>query len=66
VKTSKSVFPISSAAVRPVGGDPARADQQELALQVLEVHALAGSGQQVVHAGELEFAVRFDPGHRTP
>ncbi len=35
-------------------GDPACADQEEPASQVLEVHALLGSGQQVAHAGELE------------
>src|ERR1700744_464001 len=58
--------------------DPARADQEEPALQVLEVHALPVGGQQVAHAGELEFALalrhlrfaplpgQLDPGHRIP
>jgi len=63
-------------AVRGVCGDPACADQEETALQVLEVHALAGSGQQVAHAGELKLALwpavlpplcgQLDPDHRTP
>jgi hypothetical protein len=61
---------------RGVRGDPACADQEEPALQVLEVHALPGSGQQVAHADELELALwlaprpplgwQLDPGHRTP
>ena len=40
-------------------GEPACADQEEPAVQVLEVHALLGGGQQVVHAGELELARWF-------
>ncbi len=63
-------------AARGVRGDPACANQEEPALQVLEVHALPGSGQQVAHADELELALwlaprpplgwQLDPGHRTP
>jgi hypothetical protein len=37
--------------------DPARANQEEPAQQVLEVHPLPGSGQQVAHADELKFAL---------
>ena len=46
-----------SGPARGVRGDPACADQEEPALQVLEVHALPGRGQQVAHAGELELAL---------
>ena len=61
---------------RGVRGDPACADQEEPALQVLEVHALPGSGQQVAHAGELKLALwlallpplwwQLEPDHRAP
>jgi hypothetical protein len=63
----------------PAGGDrvdPAVADEQEPARQVLEVDALPGGGQQVAHADELEVEQRLtarrpsrlrrDPGYDDP
>jgi hypothetical protein len=46
-------------AARGIGGDPAFADRQEAAAQILEVHALAGRGQQVAHADEHHLALRL-------
>src|ERR1700691_5169358 len=46
-------------AARGVRGDPACADQEEPALQVLEIHPLFCSGEQVAHAGELKLALRL-------
>ena len=45
--------------VRNDPGEEACANQEEPALQVLEVRALLCGGQQVVHAGELEIAQLF-------
>ena len=64
------------AAARRVRGDPALADEQEPAHQVLEIDPLLRRGQQIAHADELEVAqfLRLRPvrrlqahrGHRTP
>src|ERR1700722_473069 len=61
VYTSKSVFPASSSGVPPRGVslDPALADEQEPAHQVLEVDTFLGGGQQVAHADELELTQRL-------
>src|SRR6266487_3745133 len=61
---------------RGVRGDPADADEEEPAQQVLEVHPLLSGGQQVAHADELELAhwiaawplrwLRLGVGHHSP